>query len=82
MTTRFVCSRRREMMEGMVDSHGFCSLGDKLNAGNGCEVAVTARVRIDWVRFMGCRELLLGNRFVLKMKGKVYRCYIRSVTLY
>ena len=29
----------------------FCYLGDKLNASGGCEAAVTARIRIVWVRF-------------------------------
>ena len=46
-----------------------------------CEAAVTARVRIGWIRFGECGELLLGNRFPLKMKGKVYRC-VRSAILY
>ena len=64
-------------MEGTLDSieklcdevetvNGFCYLGDRLNASVGCEAAVTARVRIGWK----CGELLLGNRFPLKMKGK------------
>ena len=51
-------------------------------ASGGCEVAVTARVRIGWVRFRKCGELLLGNRFPLKMKGKVYCCCVRSAILY
>ena len=62
--------------------NGFCYLGDKLNASGGCEAAVTARVRIGWVRFRECGELLLGNRFPLKIKGKVYRCCVRSAILY
>ena len=45
------------------------------NASGGCEAAVTVRVRIGWVRFRKCRELLLENRFPLKMKGKVYILY-------
>ena len=55
----------------------FCYLGDRLNASGGCEAAVTARVR-----FREHEELLLGNRFPLKMKGKVYRCCVRSAILY
>ena len=62
--------------------NGFCVLGDSLNASGGCEAAVTARVRIGWVRFRESGELLLGNRFLLKIKGKVYRCCIRSAILY
>ena len=62
--------------------NGFCYLGDRLNASGGCEAAVTARVRIGWVKFRECGELLLGNRFPLKMKGKIYRCGVRSAILY
>ena len=62
--------------------NGFCYLGYIINGSGGCEAAVTARVRIGWVRFRECGELLLGNRFPLRMKGKVYRCCIRSAILY
>ena len=55
-------------------------MGDRLNASGSCEAAVTAR--IGWVRFRICGELLLGNRFPLKMKGKVYLCCVRSAILY
>ena len=52
----FVCSKCKGIMEGTVDSieklcnevetvNGFCYLGDRLNASDGCEAAV-ARVRI------------------------------------
>ena len=51
--------------------NGFCYLEDKLNASGGCEAAVTARVRIGWVRFRKCGELLLGNRFPLMVKGSL-----------
>ena len=40
------------------------------------------RVRIGWVGFRECEELLLENRFPLKMKGEVYRCCVRSAILY
>ena len=90
---RFVCSKCRGIVEGAVDSieklcdevetvNGFCYLGDKLNASGGCEVAVTARERNGWVRFRECRELLLGNKFLLRMKDKVYCCCVRSAILY
>ena len=58
--------------------NGFCYLGDRLNSSGGCEVAVTARVRIGWVRFSECEELLPRNRFPLRMKGKVYCYCVRS----
>ena len=93
LAMHFICSKCKGIMEGMVDSieklcdevetvNEFCYLGDRLNASGGCEKAVTARVRIGWVRFRESGELLLGNRFPLKMKGKVYRCYVRSAMLY
>ena len=66
----------------METVNGFCYLGDRLSASGGCEAAVTAKVRIGWVRFGECGELFLGNRFPLKMKGKAYRCCIRSAILY
>ena len=80
------------IIEGTMDSienlcdqveavNGFCYLGDRLNASGGCEAAVTARVRTGCVRFRECGELLLGNRFPLKTKDKVYRC-VRSAILY
>ena len=81
----FVCLKCKGIMEGKVDSiekmcdevetvNGFYYLGDRIKASCGCEAAVTARVRFGWVRFRKCGELLLGNRFPLKMNGKVYRC--------
>ena len=77
LATCFVCLRCRGIMEGTLDLieklcyevktvNGFCYLGDRLNSRGGCEAAVTARAR-----FRECGELLLGNRFPLKMKGKV-----------
>ena len=95
LAMHFVCSKCKEIMEGTMDSieklcdevktvNGFLRdyLGYRLNASGGCEAAVTARVRIGWVRLRECGELLLGNRFPLKMKGKVYRCCVRSAILY
>ena len=73
LATHFVCSRCKGIMEGTVDLieklcnevetvNGFCSLRDRLNASGGCEAAVKARVRIGWVEFRECGELLIGNR--------------------
>ena len=83
LAMHFVCSKCKGIMEGPMNSieklcdevvtvNGFCYLGDRLNCSGGCEAAVTARVRIGWVRFRECGELLLGNtcRFPLKIKKK------------
>ena len=34
--------------------NGLWYLEDRLNASGGCEAAVTARVRIGWIRFRKC----------------------------
>ena len=92
LAMHFVCLKCKGIMEGTMDSinklcnevetvNGFCYLGDRLNASGGCQAAVTARVKIGWVRFRKCGELLLRNRFRL-MKGKVYCCCVRSAILY
>ena len=60
---------------------GFCYLGGRLNASGGCDTAVTSRIRIRWMKFRECGELLRG-RFSLKMKGMVYGICIRSAMLY
>ena len=61
---------------------GFCYLGDRLNASGGCETAVTPRLRIGWMKFRECGELLRGGRFSLRMKGVVYQSCVRSPMLY
>ena len=79
LAMHFVGFKCKGIMEGTMDSieklcdevetvNGFCYLGDRLNASGGCEAAVTARVRIGWVRYRECGELLLANRFPLMMK--------------
>ena len=47
----------------------------------GCEAAVTATGQSNRVRFRKGGKLV-GNRFCLKMKGKVCRCCVRSAILF
>ena len=72
----------KKLVDEVETVNGFCYLGDRLNASGGCEAVVTARGRIGWVGFRECVELLLGNRFPLRMKGKVYCCCVRSAIPY
>ena len=44
----------KKLCDELETVNGFCYLGDRLNSSGGCEVAVTARVKIDWKRFMKC----------------------------
>ena len=46
--------------------------GFRVNAGGGCETAVTARTRCGWANFSKYYKLLYGKRFLLKLKGAVY----------
>ena len=60
----------------------FTYLGDRVNAGGGCESAVNARTRCGLVKFMECCELMYGKRFPLRLLGAVYKSYIRQAMLY
>ena len=59
----------------------FTYLDDRLSAGEGSEDAVTARTRCGWAKLMECSDLLYG-RFPLKLKGAVYKSYVRPAILY
>ena len=60
----------------------FCYLGDSLNTSGGSEAAIVARMRIGWIKFRECGELLYGKKFLFKMKGWIYQSCIRSAMLY
>ena len=90
---QFICRRCEDIEDGKEEPvevlceeletvKGFRYLEDRLNAGGGCKTAATARVRIGWMKFRECGELLLGRRFSLKIKGVVYRSCVRSAMLY
>ena len=44
----------------------FCYFGDLLNANRVCEVAVTARMRLGWIKFRECGELLFESMVSLE----------------
>ena len=53
-----------KLYDGVETVKGFCYLGDRLNASGGCEMAVTARARLGWVKFRECGELhFMGKGF-------------------
>ena len=41
-------------MEAVTD---FSYLGDRINSVGGCEVAVTSRTRLGWIRLRDCQDL-------------------------
>ena len=60
----------------------FCYLVDKLITSGRCEAAVTARMRIGWIKLKECSELLLAKRFSLKIKARVFQSCVWSTMLY
>ena len=60
----------------------FIYFGDRVSAGGGYEAAVTDRTRCGWAKSMECSGLLYGRRFNLKLKGVVYRSYIRPAIVH
>ena len=77
LTMCFVCSRCKvnggfdeEVVNEVETLNRFCFVGDHQNTSGCCKAAVIAKVRIYLVRCRECRVLLLGYRFLLKVKGK------------
>ena len=60
----------------------FTYICNRVSAGEGCEAALTARMRCGQVKFMECSELLYGRRFPLRLNGTVYKSYVRPTMLY
>ena len=58
----------------------FTYLGDRVSEGGGCGAAVIARTichsQHRWVKINECGKLLYG-KFPLKLKGAVYKSYVR-----
>ena len=71
-----------KLCDGVETVRKFTYLGDRLIATGKCETAVTARSRIGWIKFRKFSKILKCRRFLLKMKGKVYKSCARSATLY
>ena len=70
------------LCDGVETVNEFCYLGDKLKTSRVREAAVTARMRIGWIKFRECSELLLGKRFLIKIKARVHQSCVRSAMLY
>ena len=89
LNQNFVCKKCRSVVKnfkgpdeilcyGVETVSKFSYLGDRLNP-NG--LAVTARTKIGWMKFRECSEILKDRRFLLKMKVKVYKGFVRSAML-
>ena len=59
----------------------FSYLGDRINIGGECVAVVKSRTRLGWVKFGEFKDLLCIRQFPLKIRGIVYKCYVRSAML-
>ena len=55
----------------------FCCLGDMLSAGEGCEIAVTTRVKTAWKKFRELLPVLTSSHLSYKTHGHVYNSCVR-----
>lgn len=60
----------------------FRYLGDTINSGGGCEIAVTRRCRSGWMKFNELSSVLCGRRFTMTMKGTIYKVCVRAAIVY
>ena len=91
----FVCELCVNTMKGIVEPGKeisffdqvdfvkcFCYLGDRWNASGGSEAAVTASMRIAWIKFRECGQLLYARKYLLEMKERIYQSCVRSAMPY
>ena len=60
----------------------FCYLGDMLSVDGDADVAVEARIRIGWNKFMQLVPLLTNKDVFLIMRGRLYSICVRSSILH
>ena len=60
----------------------FTYLGNRVCAGGGHEVAVTAWTRCEWDKLRECSELLYGRRFPSKLTGVVHKSHVKPAILW
>jgi len=89
MAVSFVCKRCRHLVHANHDERvtpdgddlevvdRFSYLGDDLSSVGGVQEAVTARIRSGWKKFK-ITGLLYKRGLSLKMKGTMYKEYVRS----
>ena len=73
---------KKKLCDDVETVRGFIYLGDRVNAGGGCENAATAGARCWLFKFSECGESLNGKRFPLRQKGIVYNSYARPALLF
>ena len=77
-----VVDRKDKLYDCVESVTEFSYLGDRINSGGACVVAVSSRTRLRWMKFRECQDLHCGKKFPLKIKGIVYKSCVRSAMLY
>ena len=52
-----------------------------MSASGGCKASVIARTRCVWVKFRECGDLLYDMKFLLWLKGAVFKNYVKPAKL-
>ena len=60
----------------------FCYMGDTLDGDGGADLAATARIRNEWMKFRELLPFLTSRAPPLEMKGRVYASCVRSSMTY
>ena len=94
MAENFVCKKCRDIRNGSRNEQEqlymgevdkvdrFCYLGDTINSGGGCEIAVARRCRLGWVKFNELASILTSRRFTMRSKGRIYEACVRTAMVY
>ena len=48
----------------------------------GCEIAVSRRCRLGWIKFNELGSILTGRRHTMRIKGKIYKACIITAMVY
>ena len=64
----------------VVDS--FCYLGDMIDAGGGCTLAIITRARTAWGKFRELLPILTNRCLSFKSRGRVFNTCVRPALLY
>jgi len=68
-----------DMIEVVLE---FCYLSDVVGSSGDVQSSVTARIRAGWRKFNELSQVLFGRVLSLELKGRLYKCCIRSVISY
>ena len=56
----------------------FCYRGDILDGYCGADIAATAKIRNEWMKFRECLPFLTSRALSLEMKDRVYASCVRT----